>query len=470
MTPVASPPDHNAVLEGEAEDVHHATWTGTLLARPWLAEFWRFLLLMAAGGMLGYSLGSLAFGLLMGGTTYLGWNLYNLHRLNRWLTQGRKLQPPEAPGIWGEVFHHLYLLQKRNRNRKRKLKSYLKRFRESTAVTPDATVVLGERWEILWWNDAATRLIGLRHPQDVGQMVGNLIRIPLFGDYIHRGEFDEAIEIPSPIDASVRLSVRVVPYGKGQRLVVARDVTLLHQLEQVRRDFVANVSHELRTPLTVIRGFLENLIDAAEEDSALPNGGGEGGMAAKQWRRSLTLMHQQSERMEQIVEDLLLLSRLESGERPNGGSVIDLQAMIGSIVEEARALSGERHHRIDVQLDSKVELRGNPKELRSAFSNLVFNAVQYTPPGGLITIEWGAVEEGRRLRVSDTGEGIAAHHIPRLTERFYRVDVGRSRERGGTGLGLAIVKHVLSRHRARLQVESSPGKGSRFSCIFPLSG
>ena len=427
------------------------------MSKPWVAEFWRYLLLMAVSLFVGSLIGSVAVGLFIGSTAYLGWNLYNLHRLDRWLERGRKLQPPDAPGLWGEVFHHLYQLQKRNRSRKRKLKAYLKRFRESTAVTPDATVVLGGQGEILWWNEAATRLLGLQAPHDVGQRLINLIRIPRFTEFYSRGDYEHALDFPSPLDPSLQLSVRVVPYGKNQRLVVARDVTRLHRLEEMRRDFVANVSHELRTPLTVIHGFLETMQEADDEWS-------------KRWVRSLTLMRQQSQRMEQIVEDLLMLSRLETEERPAHVSRVDVAALAEEIAGEARALSGERAQRITVEADDGLVLEGSTKELRSAFSNLVFNAVQYTPEKRSIALRWFATEEALMFQVEDEGEGIAPQHIPRLTERFYRVDVGRSRERGGTGLGLAIVKHVLTRHGGQLDIESVVGQGSTFTCRFPKRG
>lgn len=426
------------------------------MSKPWVAEFWRYILLMGVSLIVGGLIDSYAVGLFLGSTAYLGWNLFNLHRLDRWLERGRKLQPPEAPGLWGEVFYHLYQMQKRNRSRKRKLKAYLKRFRESTAVTPDATVVLGGSGEILWWNAAATRLIGLKHPHDVGQRLINLIRIPAFTEFCASGEYENTLEFPSPKDASIQLSVRVVPYGKNQLLVVARDITRLHRLEEMRRDFVANVSHELRTPLTVIHGFLETMEEADDEWS-------------RHWARSLGLMLQQSERMERIVEDLLMLSRLETDERPSYTATVDVAGMIEEIAEEARALSGSRGHHIVVECDRGQLLEGSAKELRSAFSNLVFNAVQYTPEGESITLSWLGDEEGALFRVQDRGEGIAPQHIPRLTERFYRVDVGRSRERGGTGLGLAIVKHVLTRHGGHLEIDSVLGEGSIFTCRFPTA-
>jgi two-component system phosphate regulon sensor histidine kinase PhoR len=420
---------------------------------PWLAEFWRYALLIGISLTIGLLAGSLAAGLALGSTLYLVWNLYNLYRLERWLGKGRKLEPPSAPGVWGEIYRHLYLLQRRNRSRKRKLKNYLKRFRESTAVTPDAMVVLGGQGEILWWNVAAEELFGLHSPEDVGGSLVERIGNDELREYWQRGRYDRAVEFNAPDDQRLRLSLRVVPFGKNQQLVVGRDVTSFHQLEQMRRDFVANVSHELRTPLTVVYGFVETMIDSRDP-------------GLDRWQRSLELMARQAERMEQVVEDLLLLSRIESGERLASTEEVSLAALTAEIVRAATALSGNRRHRIDSSVEPGLSISGNRRELHSALSNLVFNAVQYTPPGGEITLRCWGDDHATHVEVVDTGEGIAAHHIPRLTERFYRVDVGRSRERGGTGLGLAIVKHVLNRHNGWLEIRSVVGSGSTFICHF----
>jgi two-component system, OmpR family, phosphate regulon sensor histidine kinase PhoR len=427
------------------------------MSSPWAIEFGRLALMLGVFLLMGTWLGDTTWGLMAGILTYLGWHLYNLHRLNAWLKEGRKFNPPDAPGIWGEVFLHLYQLQKRNRSRKRKLKNYLKRFRESTAANPDGTVVLGTYGEIEWWNSAAEPLLGLRMPQDVGQRLVNLVRNPSFTDYLARGDYTNSIEFPAPTDATVRVCVRIVPYGREQRLLVARDVTRLHRMEQVRRDFVANVSHELRTPLTVISGFLETMAEGDNE-------------ASRRWGRSVLLMRQQTSRMQRLVEDLLLLSRLELDHEVRDKTLVAVPEILPELVEEARALSGDQRHEIYLEADPALMLRGKERELRSAFSNLLFNAVRYTPDGGRIDVCWWQEPNGSaHFAVVDTGDGIAAHHIPRLTERFYRVDSGRSRERGGTGLGLAIVKHVLTRHRGNLRISSELGKGSTFTCDFPAT-
>ncbi len=424
------------------------------MPNPWVAESWRIAGIVFIFGAVGLLFGQLAAFLLLGLLAYLIWHVDNLFRLYRWLLRGKKLQPPEAAGIWGEVFNRLYRLQQRDHRRKRKLAAMVKRFRDLTSALPDVTVVLGPQEDIQWFNTAAEVQLGLKPVQDVGQRLDNLIRHPSFSEYLHRADFSEPVEIPSPVDPERLLSFRVINYGKKQRLVVARDVTRVRQLERMRREFVANVSHEMRTPLTVIAGFLETMEDA--EDGGL-----------EPWSRSVELMRQQTARMQHMVEDVLLLSRLEMGDSGASLEDVSVPAMLSSICDDAVLLSADNKHDIQLEADPAVWLHGYSRELHSAFSNLVFNAVKYTPARGTVRICWYADEQGAHLEVSDSGIGIAKEHIPRLTERFYRVDVARSRDSGGTGLGLAIVKHVLNRHRGRLRVESELGKGSTFICDFP---
>jgi two-component system phosphate regulon sensor histidine kinase PhoR len=424
------------------------------VSQPWRRELWRAFGLALLLLSIGVVLGKVAWVMIIGLAVYLGWHLRALYRLESWLAKGGSAAPPEGEGIWGEVFHHLYRAQQRDRRRKRKLKNLLKRFEEATAAMPDGTVVLSPQGEIEYLNDAATRLLGVRHPQDVGRRIANLVRHPAFTNYMARADYSEAAQFPSPVDEQVMLRVRIVPYGKAQRLLVVRDVTQVYRLEAMRRDFVANVSHELRTPLTVVGGYLETLADADDP-------------CAREWGRSLNLMQQQTARMQRIVEDLLLLARLETDTRGGAREPVSVPAMLAAIREDAVALSGEHRHNIRLDADPVLWIQGSDGELRSAFSNLVFNAVKYTPSGGDIDIRWFEDEKGAHLEVSDTGVGIEPHHIPRLTERFFRVDVARSRASGGTGLGLAIVKHVLNRHEGSLHIESEPGRGSTFSCDFP---
>ncbi len=427
------------------------------MTSAWLAEGTRValggLLLLLFGSFIGYPGVLLLIGLL----GYFGWHLYQIAQLHRWLQQGKKFDPPHARAIWGDIFHAIFRLQQRNRKRKRKLAALLDRFQQSAAAMPDATVVIGADWEIEWVNDAARDALGLRLPHDIGQRIDNLVRHPDFASYIRHGDFSHGMEMVSPCDEGRVLSIDIVPYGRQQRLLIARDITRIRHLEQMRRDFIANVSHELRTPLTVVVGFLETMRDSGET-------------CATEWARELELMQQQASRMQRLVEDIMLLSRLESRDPVARQEEVAVPAMLSAIHEEARLLSGTAGHNIRLEADAQLWLRGNTEELRSAFSNLVFNAVKYTPPGGDIQIRWGRDSEGApSLVVQDSGIGIEARHIPRLTERFYRVDVARSRETGGTGLGLAIVKHVISRHHARLEITSVPGLGSTFSCHFPAT-
>jgi two-component system phosphate regulon sensor histidine kinase PhoR len=290
---------------------------------------------------------------------------------------------------------------------------------------------------------------------DAGQQITNLMRQPGFVDYLERKDFSEPIIIRTQTErGETALSVQLVPYGEREKLLMARDITGWERLETMRRDFVANVSHELRTPLTVVSGFLETLIDLDGSDSAMT-------------RRSLQLMSQQTERMTRLVEDLLTLSRLESTYNPPREDPVDIPELARSLYQDAQSLSSGRHQ-ITLQLNTSSWIRGSAEELRSALGNLVSNAVRYTPDEGTIDIQWELSDGHLEFSVRDTGIGIESRHINRLTERFYRVDRSRSRETGGTGLGLAIVKHVLIRHQARLHIESEPGKGSKFSAIFPV--
>lgn len=383
-------------------------------------------------------------------TALLGWHVYNLYRLEHWLRRGPPLTPPESHGLWAIVFEHLYRLKRAEWHRKRRLTSLLRQFRQATAALPDGAVVLNRADQVLWFNASAARLLGLNQRQDVGHPIGNVVRNPAFSTWLRRGEPEDALQLASPADEGLRLSLRMVPYTPEERLLIARDVTHLHRLEQVRKDFVANASHELRTPLTVVSGYLEAL-----EDDAPPG-----------WGAAVSEMRGQTRRMRSIIEDLLTLSRLDASNRPAEQKPVRMPDLIEGILRDARTLSDGRHT-IEVELDGDLDLLGEFQDLRSAFGNLLVNAVRYTQEGGTIKVRWFA--EGHRacFEVADNGPGIPARHVPRLTERFYRVSPSRSRDSGGTGLGLSIVKHVLGLHQAELAVESEVGSGSKFSCWFP---
>jgi len=324
------------------------------------------------------------------------------------------------------------------------------------AGLPSGVIVLNPQGLMLWWNPAAERLLPLKAPRDNFKPLASIIDMPEFPQYLHAKTY-KTLEICAPTQPDNRLSLVVVSYEQNHFLVSIEDISHTYHIERMRQDFVANVSHELRTPLTVIRGYLEMLVD-------------EKLLAPPPWHKILDQMYDQSLRMEKLVEDLLLLSQLETEGLPEtqGQQRVNIPRLLATICDEARALSSEKKHNIILSIPKEFNLYGHEDELRSAFSNLIFNAVKYTPADGAIYVNWYQDKKGAHFSVRDTGIGIEKKHISRLTQRFYRVDKARSRAKGGTGLGLAIVKHVLIRHDAVLVIESEIDKGSEFRCIFPL--
>lgn len=420
-------------------------------------EIWRLVLLAAAGAAVGhYWWNSIGFGVGFGLALYIARQLWLLRGIARWLAAPRQHELPDIGGAWGEVYDRLYALQRRNDQRKRRLARIVAEFQASTAALPDAAVVLSPRGDIVWFNQAAQTLIGLRMPQDHGQRIVNLLRHPRFTRYMEGHDFIGDVEAPSPVDAGRTLSLRIVPYGDGQRLLIARDVSETRRLDRMRRDFVANASHELRTPLTVLRGYVEMMGSEAQSEGPLAP-----------WRAPLHEMAAQTVRMETLINDLLRLARLEGDSSAQRAQPVDMPSLCERCVEQARALS-EGRHAISADIDPQLWLHGRETDLQSIVANLLSNAVRYTPEGGDIALTWREEGDGAVLSVTDSGIGIAEPDIPRLTERFYRVDIGRSRVSGGTGLGLAIAKHALEQHDARLTISSRPGQGSRFNCHFPV--
>ena len=421
-------------------------WHGTLI---------RHMLLLVTGCLvIGLISGYYGWSLAIGLAIYLTWTLKQLLRLHQWLRQHKPDEPPpDGYGLWGDVFDSIYQLQRRDQRVRGRLQAVIDRVQESTAALKDAVIMLDSDGNLEWWNRAAETLLGLKTPQDSGQPVTNLVRHPRFKEYFEQNNYLEPLEIPSPINDRVRVQLLITRYGNNEHLMLVRDVTRIHQLEQMRKDFVANVSHELRTPLTVICGYLETLLDNVEEINP-------------RWARALQQMQQQGARMQTLLNDLLLLAKLEATDYPSGNQPVVVSTLLQTIKNDAQALSGQRNQRITLEIDSTLGLKGSEPELRSAFSNLVFNAVKYTPAEGAIHIRWWSDEQGAHLCVQDSGPGIEAKHLPRLTERFYRVDSSRASNTGGTGLGLAIVKHVLLRHRGTLDINSVLGKGSSFTCHF----
>jgi two-component system phosphate regulon sensor histidine kinase PhoR len=417
--------------------------------RAFATTLWRMAGVVAVALMLGLLVGGLPWWLFAASAILLAQTLWQLRRYAGWLQDGSRRVVIDDSGIWGALHRIPALRQRRELARRRRLVQLLRTFRTTAAALPDATVVLDDGGAILWFNAAATRLLGLSYPQDLGGHFSNLVRSPRVTRWLESGDWGEALmDVPAPADDALRLGLRIIPYVQGRRLLVARDMSKLMQLEQVRRDFVANVSHELRTPLTVVHGYLD-LIEPEQAPELEP---------------ILVELRTQSRRMTQIVEDLLTLSRLEAQDSLPEERVA-MTGVLQTLKREADALSLGRHT-ISLASRTDVDLKGSPKELHSAFSNLVSNAVRYTPAGGRIEIAWELREDQAVFSVSDTGQGIAPTHLPRITERFYRVSSSRSRDTGGTGLGLSIVKHVLQLHQARLTIDSEVGIGSTFACHF----
>jgi two-component system phosphate regulon sensor histidine kinase PhoR len=384
----------------------------------------------------------------------LGRHLIHLLRLSRLVRRHHRLAPPFPRGLWGDLYRTIAGYQQRGRKRRKRQVRFNRRFREAAISVPDALVILNKQKRIEWANPAAAELMNLGWPRDDGRRLTDILSHPQLEEFIDAGDYSRPLEIPPDHNRALMLSLRISPFGerKRQRLIVARDITTVYHLNVIRRDFVANASHELRTPLTVLTGFLETLSDSEK--------------TPREHRRPLQLMVNQSERMRSVIEDLLTLSRLEMEEAADTIGTADIPEELALIVNEAEALS-EGRHRFEVDIDPGLLLMGYQLELRSAFSNLVFNAVTHTPTGTEIRVKWRLVGTCPVFSVADDGEGIAPEHIPRLTERFYRIDKARSRASGGTGLGLAIAQHVLNRHDARLVVASEIGQGSTFACRFP---
>jgi len=422
----------------------------------WRREIRRLAVTVAACFLLGLAIGAPFVVVSISAAVYLAWYLKQLLNLINWLPEAGESPEavPAGSGLWGLIYQRVNSRVWQARNQSMVLQDQLDKYRQVARALPDAAVTFNQNGDIELINDAASRLLGLREPQDLGRPIKNLIRVPQFVEYLEKGRYEVPLEITSPTDPDTTLSISVLPYGGlDKQLLLARDTSRLHRLERVRQDFIANVSHEMKSPLTVIKGYVEHLMDTPEADAA--------------WSKPLKQIDQQTDRMCSIVEDLMALSNLEAGPMLEARQCVDIPSLIGSVISEARELSQERH-RFDSELDEKLEMLGDFNELYSAFSNIVFNAVSYTDAGGLISVRWEPDGDGRaRFSVTDTGVGIAAEHIPRLTERFYRVDQARSRELGGTGLGLAIVKHVLMRHGGKLEIDSEVGKGSTFALVFP---
>lgn len=374
-------------------------------------------------------------------------------RLLGWLLRKGEGPAPFARGLWGEVAHRTERLLRRADAEVRRERHQLQRFLAAIDASPNGVLLLDAHEQIDWCNGAAAEHFGLDPRRDRLQRITNLVRVPAFVDHLQSADPSAAVRFHSP-DGARLLTVLVRDYSEGRRLVLSQDITERERAEEMRRHFVANVSHEIRTPLTVLAGFLETL--------------GTLKLSATETDRVLGLMSQQTRRMQDLVSDLLTLAQLEGSPRPSTERDVDLAALIERVATEGRALSAGRHALELGELPRGWCLAGAESELHSAVTNLVSNAVRYTPAGGQIHLGWqGLPDGGGVLTVRDTGIGIAREHLPRLTERFYRVDRSRARETGGTGLGLSIVKHVVQRHGGELDIQSQPGQGSTFRLRFP---
>lgn len=425
-----------------------------MLRRGLRAEIRWFFIWLTIFALTGFLIGHFTAALLIFSFGYTGWQFTRMYKLESWVNQARRSEPPqeELHGVWADISDDVQLMYNRHEKEKLRLEAVVHRVQEMTTALSDGVILVDGRGNIEWWNRAAGELFNFQEV-DLGQKITNLIRFPRFIRYYDKGDFAEPLDHTLVQKNSMQVEFLVHRFGQNERLIVVRDVSRLSKLEQMRKDFVANVSHELRTPLTVLKGYLETLEDA---DNAPPV-----------WRKALANMNGQANRMTSLINDLITLSRLETDEKEQSHEVVAINDLVNAIADDGRQLSGEHNHMISVHGKGEVFIYGREQELRSAISNLVFNAINYTPNEGVILISFAQGPDGTTITVSDNGDGIDPKHIPRLTERFYRVDPGRSVSSGGTGLGLAIVKHVLLRHNAELNIKSSPGRGSEFTCYFP---
>ncbi|MCY4045192.1 MAG: phosphate regulon sensor histidine kinase PhoR [Cellvibrionales bacterium] len=418
-------------------------------------ELRRFLLILVITALVGFWLNNVLICSLIGLSIYVIWTFYNIYILARWFPRLESTPPPESIGFWGALCDELYRYQHNNESEKNKLRADVAYLRDSFASLHDAVVMVDRLGGIEWCNDAARPILGLSLDKDYGQTLTHLLREPQFIQFFDSGNYADSIKVHSLHKPNSVLRVQITRFGQGNRLVFARDITEIARLEGMRRDFVSNVSHELRTPLTVITGYIDNFHLLTEQMPALQN--------------PLNQMAQQAERMEQLIKDLLDLSKLETKPNEVHRTPVSISDLSQVVLEEARARcrADNMHRSLALDVEQPISILGQESELHSALSNLVINACKYTEENGSIHICVGLDDQGGYFSVLDNGVGIDPTHIPRLTERFYRIDKSRSFDTGGTGLGLAIVKRILLRHDSSLEITSQLGKGSEFICRFP---
>jgi len=413
---------------------------------------YRLLGLLLASAFVGWLFGHVLLVMLATTIFLLVWHYHHLFKLINWLWQSKALSPPQAKGVWGYLYDGLYRQVKQHRNKQKQLNEKIRRFRDGAEALPDAALMLSEELTIEWGNKKAQRLLGVRWPEDFGQRIDNLLRAPEFSDYLSHENFENPCLLVSPIHSDIQLEIRLMAYGSEHVLLLARDISNLQRLEDMRRDFVANVSHELKTPLTVVRGYVE-MIQASQE-SFDPH-----------WQKAFQTIEGQVSRMDRLVEQLLNLAKVENNS-DDEKLLVNMAQLIHTLVDEVTWLNQEKQHKISLDISTEVCVLGFETELKSACANLLSNAIAYTPPNGKIEVSWRLMGNKAIFSVKDNGDGIKPEHVNRLTERFYRIDRSRSRDTGGSGLGLAIVKHVLHHHQAELVINSHWGQGSEFSIYF----
>jgi len=407
---------------------------------------------LALSILLGYLLGSVWAALALCSLTLIAWHYRRLYELIDWIWQSKAISPPQAEGVWGEIYNGLYRQIKKQRKKQKTLNNKLRQFRDGAEALPDAALVLYKDFTIQWGNKKAQKLLGVRTSGDIGQRIDNLIRFPEFSQYLEDHNWETPCHIVSPVNHEIHLELRFMAYGSEHFLFIARDVSKIRRLEEMRRDFVANVSHELKTPLTVVRGYVEMI---QMEDKTFD----------KHWQKTFATIESQVSRMDRLVEQLLVLSRTEINADNHDQQKVNVPELIEDLIEDSQWLNQESNHTITTDIEPHNGLLGFETELKSAFSNLLSNAIAYTHLEGNIHVTWKQEGNSMVYRVKDNGPGISKEHISRLTERFYRVDKSRSRDTGGSGLGLAIVKHVLNHHQAELKIQSKLGEGSEFILI-----
>jgi len=425
------------------------------LLRGFYSELRRLGAFLVAALVVGWLLEAYQPCLLAASLAYIAWHLWQIRRVERWLSSPDPSQVPDCHGIWEEVCHQIVSQRSRQTKERRRLQGIIARVQETTAALRDAVILLHNDCTIQWWNQSAHNLLGLR-AEDNSKPIFNYIRSPKFVRYIEQGQFNEPLVLASSADTDVFHNYQVSRFGQGEYLVVVRDVSRVQKLEIMRKDFIGNVSHELRTPLTVVRGYLETMADNSD---ALP----------PVWQKAIHQMEAQTKRMTLLIEDLLTLTKLETEDNEYKQTDIDVTAMLDAIRIDASSLSGDKGHQVELDIRDEITLLAVPEEIRSCLSNLAFNAVRYSPAGSRIILRARITDGEPVIEVQDHGIGIEARHIPRLTERFYRVEGSRNLDTGGTGLGLAIVKHVLSHHQGHLEIDSRVNHGSTFRCVFPTT-